>query len=160
MLIPRSHAWSPSQKRLIAAGIVAGLACVSAGIYLFERYHGLPSDSVLFGTWYNPGDSSPALCYDFKPDHTLQLRACDEPEPILRGRWYAGGNNIYGSFTGEDADFLHLKRPVILHIVDIEPDTLRITKLLNGAAEAIETYRRFPLRASNQSLQPTASPGE
>src|ERR1700730_15843498 len=151
MLISRSHAWSPSQKWLIAAGVAVGLACLTAGAFVFEHYYGLPSDSVLVGTWYNPEDSSPVLCYDFKPDHTLQLRACDEPEPIVRGRWYAGGNNIYGSFTGEDADFMHLKRPVILHIADIQPDTLRITKLLNGPAEAIETYRRFPLHASNQS---------
>ena len=154
--MPRSHEWSPLQKRLIAAAVVASVVCVSGGIYLFQRYYGLPSDRGLVGTWYNPYDSSPVLCCDFKPDYTLQIRACDEPEPIVRGRWYAGGNNIYGSFTGEDADFLQLKRPVILHIVDIQPDTLRITKLLNGPAEAIETYQRFPTRASNQALQSTA----
>lgn len=153
MQIPRSHAWSPLQKRLIVAGVAAGLVCLGSGINIYERYYRGPSDSVLFGTWYNPYDSSPVICYDFKPDHTLQVRDCDDPELILRGRWYAGGSNIYASFLGEDADFLQLKRPVILHIVDIQPDTLRITRLLNGPVEA---YRRFPVHASNQTMKPTA----
>ena len=44
------------------------------------------------------------------------------------------------------AEFLHLKRPEILHIVDIQPDTLRLTPWLNGP---VYTYRRFAAHASN-----------
>ena len=141
--MPKSYVWSPLQKWLIATGVLAGLVCLSAGICVYERDHRAPSDSVLVGAWYSPNDSSPVLCYDFKADHTLQIRACDSPDPISRGRWYAGGTKIYVSLEQEDGDYQQLNRPVILHIVDIQPDTLRITKLLNGPPEAVETYRRF-----------------
>lgn len=132
MLLPPSHVWTSFQKRLIAAGVALGLVCLSAGVYIYERYYRGPSDRALVGTWYNPDDSSPVLCYDFRPDYTLQIRSCDETEPISRGRWYAGGPNIYVSLEQQDADYQQLKRPVILHIVDVQPDTLRITKFLNG----------------------------
>jgi len=76
----------------------------------------------------------------------FRLVGMARPRRSPRGRWYAGGRNIYLSFLAEDAEFLHLKRPEILHIVDIQSDTLRLTPWLNGP---VYTYRRFAAHASN-----------
>jgi hypothetical protein len=84
MIIARSHAWNPLQKRLIMTGVAVGLWCFSAGIYVYERYYRGPSDSVLVGTWEIPGGDL-SLCYRFDPDHRVQIGGCGETEAIVRG---------------------------------------------------------------------------
>jgi hypothetical protein len=155
MLFPQSHAWTPWQKGLLAIGCVITLAGIGAGIYAYERYCRSPSDSILVGTWKWPGVDDVPVCYRFQSDHTVQITACNDSGPIVSGRWFAGGRNIYLSFTGEDAEFLHEKRPEILHIVDIQPDALYLRRWFD---EPVRTYQRVAIAASNQTMQPTASP--
>jgi hypothetical protein len=72
----------------------------------------------------------------------------------MKDQWYAGGPNIYLRFSAED---MGERRPIVLHIVDIEPNELRVRVWNDGG---VITYKRANLSsrpASNQTLQPTAS---
>ena len=150
MLFPRSHAWTLRQKWLIVVGCTLALLALGAAIYTYEQYFRSPSDEVLFGTWEWPDSSSDArLCYRFDRDHTFYIGGCGESEQVMRGRWYAGGSNIYLSIHSEADSLLQFKRPVILHIADIQPDTLRLSMWRGQPAE---TYRRFRARSDPSHL--------
>jgi hypothetical protein len=107
MLFPRSHAWTPLQKRLIAGVVVAGVAAFSALVYSYERYYRGPVDSFFVGTWRGElgclGENR--VGYRFKPDHTYEdLTYIGDSESWAQaGKWYAGGDFIYLRARYDDA---------------------------------------------------------
>jgi hypothetical protein len=75
--------------------------------------------------------------------------------PIMSGRWYAGGQNIYLRFSADDVS---QRRPLIFHIVDITRNQLRVRIWRDGK---ILTYHRVDLKApsaSNKTMQRPHNP--
>jgi hypothetical protein len=140
--MPFTRSWTPLQKWLILASTISVLVVLGVVVFYYERYYRGPGDEVLVGSWEIPGSMEPRVCYNFRPDHTIYVCDCGDTESAVRGRWYAGGSNIYLNFKG-DSDFLGQGRPLIMHIVDIQPDTLRVT-LWRG--DPVHVYRRFVAR--------------
>src|ERR671924_293600 len=76
--LPRIHAWSLTQKVLIAAAsVVAPIASVAL-LYTYERDHPLPDASILVGTWQMMTPSS--------TDSFTILRL----DPEQSAAWHAG----------------------------------------------------------------------
>jgi hypothetical protein len=107
MLLPRSQAWTPRQRWLIAGGVLAGLILFSALVYCYERYYRKPDDSFFVGTWRGELDSlgDNQTGYRFKPDHTYEERFVfgDEESWVPSGKWYAGGDFVYLRHRLEDS---------------------------------------------------------
>src|SRR4051812_1636398 len=159
MLLPHAHAWSRAQKWLILTSGVVALAVLGSAIYMYERHYRGPGEEVLYGMWEAPDffDSGDTSYFLFHPDQTFSLGGIYDGEfsPSMDGRWYAGGSNIYLRFS---ADHIGLNRPIILHIVDIHSRDFHVSLIRRGK---VYTFRRFTLKppqASNQAMQPTASP--
>src|SRR5436305_4748776 len=73
MLLPRSHAWTPVQKWLIAGGALIAVGLCATFTYHYEGHNRGPPEAAFFGTWekFDPvmlpeGGSY----YSFKPDHS------------------------------------------------------------------------------------------
>jgi hypothetical protein len=150
MLLLRTHAWTPVQRWLIIAVVAAALVSAGTLVYSYERYHRGPSETVLYGTWQE-GD----FYLQLDPGGTFfsGLLEGAEATPSVKGRWYAGGSNIYLRVT-EDTYDTEARRPIILHIVDIQPNEFRVRM-----GQRVESYKRVNLDsppASNKSPQPTA----
>ena len=145
MLLPRTHAWTPAQRWLIIALVASALVSVGALVYSYERYHRGPSETVLYGTWQVPLEGVDDVYLQFNPDWTFSVLSLFEGEatPFLKGRWYAGGSNIYLRYT-EGSEELEARRPVIWHIVDIEPNELSIRMWRND----VRRYKRVNLASS------------
>jgi hypothetical protein len=152
MLFPRTRAWTAGQRWLISGIVIAGVVALCSMIYAYERYYRGPSAAALFGTWE---DATPASTgyYRFKSDGTFDIltETLGEPHVITTGTWYAGGPNIYWRLP---EDFVpEIRRPLIFHIIDISPNEVRVQSMRDGP---IWTWRRVNLKASNQSMKPTA----
>ena len=83
MLLPKSHAWTRTQRWLIATSVLLGIVAFGALVYSYERYHRGPKDSVLVGTWRGEylnalGDNRTG--YRFKPDHTYEELLAEDPD--------------------------------------------------------------------------------
>src|ERR1051325_5935474 len=104
-MLLRAHVWSRSQKWLIIVGCVVFVALSAGGVYIYERDYRGPGEEILFGTWeaadFIDGETG---YFRFKPDQTLQYGIFfeDEFRPVMDGRWYAGGSNIYIRFSADD----------------------------------------------------------
>ena len=161
MLLPRTHTWTPAQRWLIIAVVASALVSISTLVYSYERYHRGPSDTVLYGTWK-------ALLFgdfyllEFDPDRTFSISLSSAPgrgeevTNILKGRWYGGGSNIYLRVTEDNENPPQARRPIILHIVDIQPNELRVR-----IGRDVQSYKRVNLvspPASNKSSQPPSGP--
>jgi hypothetical protein len=165
MLFPRSHAWTPLQKWFVAMAAVFAIAILAAVVYGYERYYRGPNESALFGTWSEGDDSY----YRFYPNHNVELWSdfpsgrIEDLDLVSRGRWYAGGDFIYLRFPDMPADRnveLARRNILIWRIDAISPTELRAHM---WQEEPPRIYRRVDLplvNASNQTLQPTASPRE
>lgn len=142
MLFPRSYAFTRTQRSLILVGAIVALASLGAFLYSYERYHSPASESILYGTWQIPDTEGP-LYVDFRADQTFSIVAVisGHVTPIMSGRWYAGGRNIYLRFSAEDVG---QRRPLIFHIVDITRNQLRVRIWRDGK---ILTYHRVDLKA-------------
>ena len=122
MLMPRVHVWTPLQKWLIVGVSIIIIALSCGGIYRYERYHALPSDSVLLGTWRMtmPYGMDSTDWMTFTPKHTVIWSsfsvAGDQID--MEGVWYAGGKYIY--MGGET------KPTTIWEIIEIRADELRL----------------------------------
>jgi hypothetical protein len=138
MLLPRTHAWTPKQRWLIIVVVATALVSFGTLVYSYERYHRGPSETVLFGTWDLGGD----YYLQLDPGGTfLELSLFEgEATPVMKGRWYAGGSNIYLRVT-EDAYNPEARRPLILHIVDIQPNELRVRIWRDD----VQSYKRVNL---------------
>ena len=156
MLLPRSHIWTPLQKAgIVTAGVVA-LILFCAVVYVYERDYRGPSGSVFCGTWEVLGFDDGPVYLQLNPDQTFSMFSLfeGEPNPFTKGRWYAGGPNIYLRFNAEDFGGA---RPLVWQIVDIQPEQFRVRY---GSKTQILTFRRAHLNspsASNQAMQRTAS---
>jgi hypothetical protein len=146
MLLPRTHAWSSAQKRLIVGAVVCTLIGASFLVYHFERHHRLPDDSILFGTWemVTPHGMDSTDWMALKPDHTVVWSSFSVADYKIdwEGVWYAGGNYIY---MGGEA-----KPAGIWEIIDVGPDKLRLR-----IAKQDYVFKRVaavPPEASNQAM--------
>jgi hypothetical protein len=94
-MLLRSHSWTPTQRLLIASAIVLALVSFGALVYIYERYHRGPTDSVFFGTWQiEDGCIDCTHLITLEPNHNaVGFGDYMGREGILdyRGRWYAGG---------------------------------------------------------------------
>ena len=150
MLFARSHVWTRLQKRLIigASVILIALSCI--GIYAFERFHGLPSDSVLVGTWQMtmPYGMDSVTWVKFGSDHVAiwfsdSIAGFQED---FRTPWVGLGPYIYMRYEG---------RRMIWQIIEIRPDKLRLR-----AAKQEYIFKRVslePPQASNQAMERTST---
>jgi hypothetical protein len=150
MLLPRTHAWTLKQRWLIVAVVATALVSFGKLVYSYERYHRGPSETVLYGTWDLGGD----YYLQLDPGGAFsELRLFDGEVTVMKGRWYAGGSNIYLRVI-EDAENTEARRPLIFHIVDIQPNELRVRIWRD-----VQSFKRVNLDsppASNKPLQPTA----
>src|SRR4051812_17591898 len=129
MLMPRTLAWTRTQKALIVASVLAALGAFATGVYSYERYHRGPTDSVFVGTWEMEGIGMDWTLYlSLQPDHNVVGFGEADPNfrwPAGRGRWYAGGEILVIHIAAEGADPV---RPLIMRIVDIAPDVIRLRR--------------------------------
>jgi hypothetical protein len=129
MLFPKSHAWTILQKRLIAATVVAAIACLGTGIYVYERYYRGPDDSFFVGTWRGRQDSlgGDYIGYHFRADHTYEKILPIEGEDFVSptGKWYAGGDFLYLRARLDDASGPYDKLE-IWHIDSMMPTEVRM----------------------------------
>src|SRR5436305_12068475 len=98
MLFPRTCAWTRAQRRSIIAITLLSLVVGGALIYGYERYYRGPSESAFYGTWEATLNEDSTVYYEFRPDHTFLVfgsPALDEESFLVKGRWYAGGPNMY-----------------------------------------------------------------
>jgi hypothetical protein len=158
MMFPRSHIWSPFQKWLVAAGIVAGVVCVSAAIYAFEHYYGLPSDSVLVGTWQFPPLGGGNLYFQLNSDHTFSVFSDElaEKDSTFRGVWFGGGKFVYFRRSTFDEDGYVADRPLLIwRLESISANELHVRLNPGGIPRTVRRVSPDSPSASNQSLQPT-----
>jgi hypothetical protein len=156
--MPHTHTWTRKQRWLIAASVLAVVGVFATVAYIYERYYRGPGEEVLYGTWeavdFIDGDS---IYFRFRPDQTFTAGGLFEGElnPFSRGRWYAGGPNIYIRFSADD-----MQRPqqvIVFHIVDIKPNEVHVRLLRDGQ---VYTFRRATLKstsASNHAVERTAT---
>ncbi len=123
MLMPRTHAWTRKQRLLILAAVALGLCSFGALVYSYERYHRGVREADLAGIWTRVDAGSGGGYYEFRPDGTIVLLDDDAQPADIKGKWYAGGDNIYVRFPPND----FLKRELVVwHIVDISRDQFRV----------------------------------
>jgi hypothetical protein len=149
MLMPRSHAWSPQKKRLIVSGAVFAIALFAALVFVYERYHRGPSDSVFFGTWQRSQGGDAATFVRFSADHTVVGFSDGIGGPMVdfRGSWFAGGSQIFLRYEG---------RMHVWKIIEILPDEFQV----HESSPDISVYKRVnvnPPEASNQAMERTAT---
>jgi len=96
-MLVRSHAWTPSQKCLLAIAVVICVIAFSTLVYCYERYHRGPTDRVLFGTWEVSLSSGDNVYFRLKPDYTFDATGdLKDPKSVfMHGSWYAGGEFVY-----------------------------------------------------------------
>src|SRR5437762_769153 len=111
-MLTRTHAWSRKQKVLLIGATALAIGAFVAFAYSYERSHGLPDESILFGTWQmtapRDSDSSTILgLYDIvglwdgkRHSHWhdgswVRYDAAKQMEGFSGIGWYAGGSYIY-----------------------------------------------------------------
>src|SRR6478735_3674920 len=119
MLMPRTHNWTRKQRLLITAATLLGLCSFGAFVYSYEHSARGLREADLVGTWGRVDPGSGGGIYDFRGDGTIVLLEDDGQPSDLKGKWYAGGNNIYVRFPPSDDRDWQL---VVLHIVDISKE--------------------------------------
>jgi len=123
MLLPQSHAWTPRQKALILLAVLVGLVAFVGIVYGYERYYRGLREADLVGTWTRVDSGSGGGYYEFRRDGTMVMLGDDGQPTSIKGKWYAGGANIYVRFPPNDRRDWQL---VVWHIVDISRDEFRV----------------------------------
>jgi hypothetical protein len=126
-------------------------------VYAYERYYRGPGESALYGTWLDPTWPSDEPTYlELHPDHTFVFVELirGERTPLVEGKWYAGGPNIYFRFP---AEFFGPSRPTVLHIVDISPEQFTVRFSRHGQVYRFQRTVLDSPRASNQAMERTAT---
>ena len=142
--MPHSHAWTRTQKWLIITAAALGIAAFTTGICAYERYYRGPGEDILYGTWeavdFPDGDST---YFELRSDQTFSAGGLyeDELNPFAGGRWYAGGPNLYIRFSADDMGTA--TRVIVFHIVDIQPNVVRVRLVRDGQ---VYTFRRATLK--------------
>src|SRR5216117_4032574 len=104
-----------------------------------------PAESALYGTWVRYPAYSESLYYEFRPDGTLNVLDHDGKATHIKGKWYAGGPNIYLRFPSE---VLEDRQLVVWHIVDISPNEFRVRAWRKGE---VFIYQRVNLTSPKSS---------
>src|SRR6266513_835505 len=123
MLFPRSHAWTSRQKTLIMLAVLLGLIGFGGRGYSYKRYYRGLREADLAGTWTRVDPGTGGGYYDFRRDGTIVMLDDDGQPTEFKGKWYAGGTNIYVRFPPND--FLE-RQLAVWHIVDISRDEFRV----------------------------------
>jgi len=154
MLIPRSHVWTPRKKWLIVLVVLSGIGVFGGLIYSYERHYRGLGEGDLVGTWTRVDPGSGGGYYEFRRDGIIVLLDDDGKPTDIKGKWYAGGNNIYVRFPPNDH---HDWQLVVWHIVDISRDEFRVRVWQDD--KGLEVWRRMkPIARSPVDLSdiPTA----
>ncbi len=104
MLFPRTHAWTRAQRRSMIAIALLSVLVGGALIYAYERYYRGPSESAFYGSWEATLNEDLTVYYEFRSDHSFVVFGSpdlDEESFLVRGRWYAGGPNMYLRYLDE-----------------------------------------------------------
>jgi hypothetical protein len=156
MLFPRAQAWTRAQRRSIIAIALLSVLVGGALIYGYERYYRGPSESAFYGTWEATLNEDLTVYYEFRSDHSFLVFGSpelDEESFLVRGRWYAGGPNMYLRYLDEGWDG---RRPEIWHLVDIQSDAFRIRYFPDSPIHLLKRVHRAATPASNQTMERTA----
>ncbi|SRR6266567_4785082 len=102
MLMPHSHAWTSRQKTLIVLAVLLALIAVGCVIYRYERYYRGLREADLAGTWTRVDPGTAGGYYEFRRDGTIVMLDEDGQPTEIKGKWYAGGSNIYVRFPPDD----------------------------------------------------------
>src|SRR4051812_42573072 len=105
-MLTLARIWTRKQKWLIVASVVVTALVLGSVIYTYERYYRGPGAEVLCGTWEVRGLSWDGQMYlHLESDGSFFLAESSDGalyyDPRMRGRWYAGGTQIYLRFHGE-----------------------------------------------------------
>lgn len=138
MLFPFTRVWTPRQKALIIGCVAFGLVSFGALIYGYERYYRGPGQEILYGTWTRVDAAGGGGHYDFRRDGTIVMLGDDGQPTDIKGKWYAGGPNIYVRFPARE--FLD-RLFAVWHIVDISRDQFRVDIWRNN--EGLAVWRRM-----------------
>jgi hypothetical protein len=102
---------------LSAIGAFGGL------VYSYERYYRGLREADLVGTWTRVDPGRGGGYYEFRQDGTMVMLDDDGHPSEIKGKWYAGGDNIYVRFPPtEHRDW----EVVVWHILDISRDQFRV----------------------------------
>lgn len=124
MLFPFTRSWTRQQKWLIVLVVLSGIGASGGLVYSYEHHFRGLREADLVGTWARVDPGSGGGYYEFRADGTIVLLDDDGQQPTdMKGKWYAGGNNIYVRFP---PDVLPDRRFVVWHIVDISRDQFRV----------------------------------
>jgi hypothetical protein len=123
MQIPSSRAWTLRQKALIVFAVILGVSAFGALVYTYERYHRGLSQADLAGTWTRVDSGAGGGYYDFRRDGTIVMLGDDGQPTDVKGKWYAGGPNIYVRIPQDE-----FRGPLfaVWHIADISRDQFRV----------------------------------
>ena len=153
MLLPRSHAWTARQRRLIVFAVVLAFASISALIYGYECYYRGPSESAFLGTWRFDDQ----YYVEFTSDHDFSIfeRAGEPDTMIVKGRWYAGGKLLYLRFPPRFcADGRLLE---VWHIDNISPEELRVRYRRDGMTHVFKRVDPFAAPTTDQAMSVVAA---
>lgn len=142
MLMLRSRVWTPLQKVLLTVAGILALGAFGTLVYNYEHYHRAPSESVFFGTWEMTfaGSDNPHYLR-LRRDQTFQMAsspAIEDRSVFLRGRWYAGGSNMYVRFNADS--WGSATRPEIWAIKDISQNKFSV-RFPNGGVYEYERVK-------------------
>jgi hypothetical protein len=108
---------------LLVFAVIVSIGAFAALVYNYERYHRGLSEADLAGTWTRVDSAGGGGYYDFRRDGTIVMLDDDGQPTDIKGKWYAGGPNIYVRFPpGEFRDPLF----AVWHIADISKDQFRV----------------------------------
>jgi len=108
---------------LILLAVLVGLVAFVGIVYGYERYYRGLREADLVGTWTRVDSGSGGGYYEFRRDGTMVMLGDDGQPTSIKGKWYAGGANIYVRFPPNDRRDWQL---VVWHIVDISRDEFRV----------------------------------
>lgn len=149
MVLPRAHAWTPTQKSLIIGAAFAAIVALSTVIYKYELDYRGPDESAFHGVWARQGSQAEVLYYEFRPDGTLDVLDSDWTSTGISGKWYAGGPHVYLRFSPEVLK--DERRLVVWHIVNLSRNEFRVRTWRDGGAFVFGRVHRHRTAASNQS---------
>ena len=138
MLIPLPRAWTKTQRLMIVAAVILALCSFGTLVYGYERYCRGLREADLAGTWTRVDPEGSGAYYEFRGDGTIVILDDDGKPTNIKGKWYAGGPNIYVRFPpGEFRDPLF----AVWHILEVSRDEFRVRIWRDGHGFAL--WRRM-----------------
>ena len=144
------------QKLLTAVIVLAGAGLFCTVVYSYERYYRGLREADLAGTWTRVDPGAGGGYYEFRRDGTIVLLDDEDGQPTtFKGKWYAGGDNIYVRFP---PGVLEDRQLAIWHIVDVSKDQFRVRIWQHDKDLAVWRRVKAPIRRQQVDLSdiPTA----